>query len=169
MSEQSGESTEYDELVLEFHRIEREEVLRRKQFTDNQHRLQENWDKLVKVKHHINHVKAAIEEVTLEEIGEEAEAVGSLEDDYSTLSVSSASRAADMGSIREKMRYKDTMKRHIALVEERLLSVRTDMTARADDLSQLNEQLDLSARTSPEVSDCLCFASISTLADVTVI
>lgn len=132
MMEISNKITEYDDLLVEFSRIEREEALRRRSLDDNKNRLQADWDKLVKIKQQVSYVKSAIEGATIEKIQEEGSAICDLD-------------GACPSPIRDMLRYKETMKQHIAAIEEQLLSVRENMAYKADELSRISEKLNSSS------------------------
>lgn len=120
-------------------RLQGEEDKLRETFNSFRVAAQQTWDRLLHLRSHLSSIQNELEEVTLEHI---LALQNKLIKETSDLTSEHANRLVDIQSIREKVRYKEALRCHLALLEEQLIKFRQDMAIQTQSLSHFNQQVE---------------------------
>lgn len=124
--------------------LQSEEICKRSYHDNQKSLLEESWEKLVKLRRHINKYKSAIEVATIESIREQSLRLLN-DNDQSTVSLLSntidsvEASVSSLNTLREKAQYKEAIRKHLIVLEDKLSSVRQQMISKSGELFRLSQ------------------------------
>jgi predicted nucleic acid-binding Zn-ribbon protein len=110
-----------------------EEDEKKKAYYESRNQLQDQWNKLVNLKSHIQRFQEEIEEVKIEIISHEAERsvwsgdMDAIHEGMANYTLKSVPRVAGLRNLREKLKLKETLTNKILIAEEKLQEKRSKL------------------------------------------